>query len=319
MSTRPRPLGLFVGALALMAGSAAITYWWLRSNAEPRQEPHSLRASADSEAEWLAKLQHSNEEIEILEVEVRRLQGRISELSSERVVVDENDALEDEQADARVTEASKLTVQKSQALSRLRALLPEKYEDYSFEELLLLREIDLGGAVITDETLEYLSSLTNLRDLNLRGAQITDAGLAQLGNQLENLVLRGTGVTGLGLANLRTSNLKALHLCDTHVTAAELYRLPPMPNLQTLKLNFLGLDDSAVNMIGNYPSVRHLELDQSHITDQGLTQLLSLNPNLTRIELRNTKVSFEGAKALSEDYPLCQFVLESGTILGANQ
>jgi hypothetical protein len=200
-------------------------------------------------------------------------------------------------------------------VSWLERVKPGLVDDLTEAQVLALTELDLRGATITDDDLAFVVQLTNLKNLSLYGTPVSDAGLQHLAGlaQLERVVLRGTQVTGTGLQHLPTQNLTALHLCASQITAEDLRFTPVMPNLQTLKLNFLELDDSVVEMLNVYPALRHIELDQSQITDAGLAQLLSLNPGLTRVELRNTKVTGEGIAELSALHPDCEFVEELPT------
>jgi len=197
------------------------------------------------------------------------------------------------------------------ALIWLRGALPDKFARLTAAELAALKELDLQGAEITDEDLRLLADLSGLETLNLRGTSITDSGIAHIWNldQLKSLELRGTKVTGSGLQNL-PRNLEALVLTDTQVTGDDLIRLPPMAQLSTLKLNFLELQDPALEALAALPALRHLELDQSGITDAGARRLFELQPGLTRIEMRSTAVTEETLAELKAAYPGCEFVVE---------
>jgi hypothetical protein len=109
-------------------------------------------------------------------------------------------------------------------------------------------------------------------------------------------------VTGLAFASLPTGTLKALHLTDTKISGAELSQLPPMPNLETLKLNRLNADDDTVESLALYPHLRHVELDATPLTDAGLRRLFELLPALERVEARNTAVTAETARELGDRY-----------------
>ena len=170
-------------------------------------------------------------------------------------------------------------------------------------------ELDLRGAELTDEQLLELANLAHLRILGLRGSDITDEGLFHLHGltELAHLDLRATKITGAGLFHL-PPNLEALHLTDTPVTGDELFSLPSLPRLKTLKLNRLDFGDAHVGALTRYPGLDHLELDGTSITDQGLLQMLALLPNLTRIELRRTAVTAEMLAGVREMYPGVELV-----------
>lgn len=197
----------------------------------------------------------------------------------------------------------------------LRRVLPDRYGDMDTAAVAALTEVDLHGTHIGDAELAQLASLPNLRELGLRGTEVTDAGLAYLsGLPLVSLDLRATGVTASGLGSLPRT-LRALHLTETKVAGADLVRLPPLPFLERLKLNSLDLDDGAVEALSLYPSLKHVELDGTAISDTGLRRLLQWNPGLTRVELRRTGIADETIAALSKEHPACEFVRDSDILL----
>ena len=205
---------------------------------------------------------------------------------------------------------------KDDLASLLRRVRPEVLEGLSADEIIALEELDLRGKEITDEDLRLIGQLTHLKTLSLYGTPVTDAGLEHLAglHDLESLVLRGTQVTGTGLRHLPTETLVSLHLCGSKITANDLRYTPPMPSLEQLKLNFLELEDTAVDLLSVYPSLKHVELDQSRMPAAGLERLMQLNPGLERVEVRNTQISSNGLREIAEQYPGCEFVTESGTL-----
>jgi hypothetical protein len=197
----------------------------------------------------------------------------------------------------------------------LRRLLPERYGDLDAAAVAALTDVDLHGTHIGDAELAQLATLPNLQHLGLRGTEVTDAGLAYFsGTPLLSLDLRATGVTASGMCSLPRT-LEALHLTETKVAGADLVRLPPLPYLERLKLNSLDLDDSAIEALSLYPSLKHVELDGTAISDTGLRRLLDLNPGLTCVELRRTGVATETIAALSKEHPSCEFVRDNGFLL----
>ena len=190
---------------------------------------------------------------------------------------------------------------------------PERFGELTLEQAQAMTALDLRGLDVTDADLVLLEALPNLESLGLRSTEITDAGLASLRRlgRLTSLDLRSTLVSGAGLSEL-PRQLEALHLTSTQVQGADLYRLPPMPDLQQLKLNFLELDDAALDVLAGYPGLRHVELDETAISDDGLRRLLSYNPEITRVEIRNTKqISAATVDELARLYPECEFVKDS--------
>jgi hypothetical protein len=198
------------------------------------------------------------------------------------------------------------------AVAWLARVLPAQYANLTPAQALLLDSIDLRGATISDDELQHLRAFPRLTTLGLRGTAITDAGLPSLGGlqQLKDLDLRGTKITGSALGSLPWK-LEALHLTSTAVTGKYLFVLTSMPNLKVLKLNSLAIDDAALGTLAECTALRHLELDNTGITDNGLRGLFARNPNLTRVELRSTNVSPECLRDLTASYPTCEFISDT--------
>jgi hypothetical protein len=288
------------GALLLLSAAAAAvvaTFAWRLSSA--RELPRAVSASPKVERSRAAS--GSEEALVAVDPERRHTPG------------DRQSALDAESAPPATGEPAAL----ADAVQWLQRIMPDEFGELTASEVAALTELDLRGTDVTDADLARLASLENLRVLGLRGTKVTDAGLVHLsGLELSSLDLRGTQITALGLGYLPARSLEALHLTDTKVAGAELVRLPPMPRLAVLKLNSLELEDAAIESLCLYPLLRHIELDQTAISDKGLRRLLVLNPDLTRIELRDTSVSPETVAELVERYPACTFVQASHFING---
>jgi hypothetical protein len=193
----------------------------------------------------------------------------------------------------------------------LRRLLPERYGTLDDAALLALEELDLRGAELTDADLLHLAMFPNLARLSLRGTAVSDAGMAALTRlPLTWLDLRGTAVSGDAFPLLPVTRLEALHLTDTKVSEADLARLPSLPLLKTLKLNFLALSDLSIETLAAQPNLRHVELDGTQLSDDGLRRLLELLPSVTRVEARNTHVSGLLAAELATMRPGLEIVLD---------
>jgi hypothetical protein len=82
--------------------------------------------------------------------------------------------------------------------------------------------LQMANADVTDDTLQYLSSLSNLQELDLSDSQITDAGMKSLTGlkKLQTLRLARTAVTDVGFLELTSAltELKQLDLSATKVT-----------------------------------------------------------------------------------------------------
>lgn len=194
----------------------------------------------------------------------------------------------------------------------LEAKKPGLLEQPPDGDLSQLKVLDLRGVEITDEDLYWVAQLSELTSLSLYGTDVTDAGLWHLSGlaHLESINLRGTQVTAAGLAWLPTDSLRHLHLCHSQIDLQDLVSTPPMPALETLKLNFLEFGDRDVESLSEYPNLRHLEIDDSHLTDQGLARLMERNPGIRRLEIRRSRVSFDGLGVMRASHPNCEFVVD---------
>lgn len=200
------------------------------------------------------------------------------------------------------------------AVKFLRAALPERFGKLTAEEAAALTVLDLHGAQVSDADLALLAAMPALETVNLRGTQVTDAGLIEL-RALPNLAaldLRATHVSGAGLPLLPADRLLALHLTDTQVKGQDLWRLPAMRKLEVLKLNGLDVADSSLADLPFLPSLRHLEIDRTTVTSDGLSRLLAEHAELRRIELRDTSVTQEALALLQQQYPEVELVHDSG-------
>ncbi len=313
MRQRLYPLVL---AVALASGTLlAVTVVAVRFCVGPSFPAPSKVAVENREARMRAKLEeelrHNSKIIASLQARVAELERQMGALTMERHSA--MDAIQTGQvAETALGEVGVATTPPLQAATNwLQQLFPERFADLNTEEAFYLRELDLRGAAITDADLTHLEDLPNLRHLSLRGTAVTDAGLLHIRglSQLQHLELRGTRILGAGLQHLPMS-LESLDLTDTNVSEEAISRLPRLPSLRTMDLNRLALGDAVAEILGRFPELRHLELDGTRITDDGLKRLLELNPALERLELRGTVTSVEAAAELIKTHSQLTIVRE---------
>ncbi len=126
--------------------------------------------------------------------------------------------------------------------------------------------------------------------------------------RLASVDLRSTKTTDLGVLALPTARLVALHLTDSAVNAQDLSWLPAMPKLEVFKLNGLPMTDAALANLEVLPALRHLELDRTAVSDEGLRRFLARNPGVKRVELRDTAVSSAVIEELARSHPDVELV-----------
>lgn len=185
-----------------------------------------------------------------------------------------------------------------------------------------LEELELLGVSVSDKGLAHLADHPKLKTVMLSNTKVDGSGLAHL-NSVVNLELRGAAVTVAGaqtivkLANLETlsihcSKIKMTDFADlkgmTGLRELDCERTPSgkgvgavvatIPNLESLKVGGIGLDDSELAEIGKISSLKVLDLSQAELTDDGLLHISEL-VDLERLYLGGcTSVSDEGLKQL---------------------
>ena len=180
------------------------------------------------------------------------------------------------------------------------------------------------------EEIEKINGVATLEELDIH-AGMTDAALSKLDNlpQLKMLALshtEGRKVTDASIPYLaRFPNLELLSLCRSRVTAEgieQLTRIPEMQRLKGLRLLDVVREDYPLRCISNLSNIEYLDLGLCQFTTRGLNYLRDLPikrlvlsrsaadneaikaivqiKTLEKLELRKTKVTFAGAKRLSE-------------------
>lgn len=161
-----------------------------------------------------------------------------------------------------------------------------------------LRELDVSGAPLIAERLRVLWRMKNLLRLNLSDTGLDDTAIPDLLplKQLQALNLAGTKVTDAGISLLRDlPALTHLELARTGVAC----RIP----LGRLPLSYLGLADSAIDddslpVIGTLWNLKHLDLNRTKITDQGLREISTMA--LYSLLLEGVTLSSAGIVYLSD-------------------
>jgi len=189
-----------------------------------------------------------------------------------------------------------------------------KVSDTTLEHISELSEIetlDVGSTMVTDVGLEQLSALPKLKKLTIGGNELGDAGLQSLrllpgltyldlnGRQgtdsnvwtismsdrgldavltLENLEELRFGCTTLGVGREGT-RFATVNMME--VTGRWLEQVKSLKKLERLKLQGCDrVDDAAVTVLAEYPSLQVVDLKGSAVTDAGVAVLQKAKPNL---------------------------------------
>jgi hypothetical protein len=181
---------------------------------------------------------------------------------------------------------------------------------------------------VTDDHLAHLKAFPHLRSVEVANKPfVTDAGLAHLAalDQLEGLVLNGTGVTAEAVVRFLKGRTKLhrLHLARVPLRDDDLTALKELTELRDLslrgtlvsdkgvehlkaltKLRRLNLDtkgrqitDAALPHLGGLTDLEYLDLDRTAITDAGMAHLQSFK-KLRGLQFAFTSVTDSGLEHL---------------------
>jgi hypothetical protein len=166
----------------------------------------------------------------------------------------------------------------------------------------------------SDEALGYLAALPHLRVLLLSDTQASDDSMSNLGRlqKLQYLYMWDvSNVTDAGVAHLRGHRtLRYVHLSSSRITDKSLEVFGKMPQLEGLSLQYNRFTDEGLGHVAQLTNLTSLWVcgpegrEPSSITDAGLRQLEGLN-KLTKLGIRNTKVTPAGVAAFTKAVPGC--------------
>lgn len=194
-----------------------------------------------------------------------------------------------------------------------------------FGAMTKLRNLRIGGEMVTDRSIIDIANLKNLEALGLVKTNVTDTGLYSLQTleNLKELMLFATPVTDASFEMFRAfPNLKVLRLRQSAVTGQQASALARL-TVSELELAETGFVNSGLDAIAKMPELTKLNLWLTQIDNagvaklRGMTQLTSLNldnlppvdndsidtilslPNLEFLHLGKTSVTIDGLKRLS--------------------
>lgn len=181
-----------------------------------------------------------------------------------------------------------------------------------------ITHLSLRGTAISDETLTVLAGLKSLKSLNIGNTQVTHRGLEKLGQtKLTVLVLAGIQinddtlkvVSRLPLVSLDISGCKKftsrgwsyvgstrtitdLDAMDTGITQADIDRLIVLPLKHLDVSNCSSVNDTCLDaVVRNWPALRHLYLNETKVSANGIRALSKLGDlerlSIARLSLRD--------------------------------
>ncbi len=187
-----------------------------------------------------------------------------------------------------------------------------------------LRVLNLNGTNITDKGVAHIAGLKSLTALTLVRTRVTPAAFQSIGQltSLQSISIGGLSLSDGVLPVL--PSLQSFYAYDSATADALAESLARQPNLSTLQLRKTRITNAGLKQLAAVPKLRQLHLVDGILTDTGFNGLLfpeatSINlsgnrelsdavlpaliiqPKLTSLELRQTRVTKEGiAAALSQ-------------------
>jgi hypothetical protein len=175
-------------------------------------------------------------------------------------------------------------------------------------ELPKLRKVELGY-VVSDNDFRQLANLKNLQELFIHSDQFTNAGIVHLKSlpRLEKLTLIGDNVTDESLSTIKElERLRYLEICFGRFTGTGLAHLKNLKNLRTLYLHDLPCKQKIIEKefenLADLPQLKIFGIDEEQLTDASLTHLKGLK-NIEKIEIWSSHVTREGMDELLKSMP----------------
>lgn len=156
-----------------------------------------------------------------------------------------------------------------------------------------IREIHLHWSCV-DEDLKCLTSLPALKKLTLDSTRISDEGLMHVGaiRSLEYLQIEGCRmVTDAGVGHLKgLVNLVELHVTgNVQIDNDAIASLGEMKNLTFLCLRDTGISDNGLTPLANHRHLRHIIIQGTKMTSDGVSQLIREMPQLEFVDGHRVK------------------------------
>jgi Leucine-rich repeat (LRR) protein len=183
-----------------------------------------------------------------------------------------------------------------------------------------LKELNLGGVLLSNHKMSLLASLSNLESLRLGNTgALGDRGLLALRALTKLKVLSVPDYAGSddGLDVLHAlTNLEAFSLYGPAVTDRGIAHLSGCDQLNSLALDRLRISDSGLAVLKDMDKLSALSLAETPITDRGLSTLGGIR-HLEVLDLSFTKVSDAGLKNLNTLEELRTLILNGTAVTGA--
>ena len=213
--------------------------------------------------------------------------------------------------------------------------------DSTLKDLQGLRYFAVGGAGVTDETLQGIAACNGLSTLTLAYPSVTANGLKQLTTigsldslnlpgtplddsvvaswpefeRLENLDVRDTNITGVSLRKLlKAGKAKRVLLDRTNVAGKDLALLAKLPRLDHLSLQGLQIDAESMKAVLAGSKLTSLDLSNTSLSEQVLDAVLASGSKLIILVLQNSEVDGKKLLEIAQQHPKISFDLSGSSV-----
>lgn len=171
-----------------------------------------------------------------------------------------------------------------------------------------LTHLTLSSCGLSQEPLLSLQSLTNLERASFDDNPVDDSFLetVSMWRSLVAITLRATGITGSGFGHLAgLQELRFITLSNCPVRDEFLPLLAPLARqeIETLQLDSTGITDAGLPALAQLSGVRRLMLGNNRISDAAVVELVRNLPNLTMLSLMGSDVTGDGYERIREIRP----------------
>lgn len=173
----------------------------------------------------------------------------------------------------------------AEVVGRFQALRSGEINDTELTKLLTLDEgleqvtqIDATGSQLSSKAFGSIQKLTNLQQLRLTGTKVDNEACEKIAE---------------------LPSLEVLSLTDTLVTDVGVARLSGLPNLKVLELVRCRLEENAFNAIGQFPSLKDVNVESTNMNFRDL-DLLCNAKTITRLRLLRNPINDEALVALKK-------------------
>jgi len=178
-----------------------------------------------------------------------------------------------------------------------------------------IEELVMGGACVSDETLECLDSFRTLKKFAIYDCFVSDFGLGNLKHltNLEHLYLNNCLLTDDGLRVIgELTKLKTVELLSLNIGDRAIEPLSRLRRLEQMELELPSITDQAIIPLAELPFLRYLRVFSTNVTARGLRafeksgslRTLSAGPNIPADQLQ----------AIQDIMPACEVYSTNGGI-----